>query len=94
MDRDRYAGPVGWIDANGDGEWAIALRTAELLPGTARIVAGCGIVAASDADSEVAESEAKMHPLVSVLGGETSLPAGFDVHPLRIRVPTCPPASR
>ena len=50
IDRERYAGPVGWIDANGDGEWAIALRCGQLSetdPRQIRIFAGCGIVAGS-----------------------------------------------
>ena len=45
MDRERYAGPVGWVDADGNGEWGIALRCAQLDGHRARLVAGCGIVA-------------------------------------------------
>lgn len=66
MDRGRYAGPVGWIGADGDGEWALALRSAELDaddPRRLRLFAGCGIVAASDPDAELAESEAKLEPM-------------------------------
>ena len=66
MDRARYAGPVGWVDASGDGEWGIALRSAEVDaddPSRLRLFAGCGIVAASDPASELAESEAKLEPL-------------------------------
>src|SRR5690606_29779511 len=51
MDRARYAGPVGWLGADGDGEWGIALRSAELDPADphrVRLFAGCGVVAASD----------------------------------------------
>ncbi len=48
MDRERYAGPVGWVDADGNGEWGIALRCAQLDGRTARLFAGCGIVAGSD----------------------------------------------
>ena len=59
LDRGRYAGPVGWVDANGDGEWGIALRCAQLDGATARLYAGCGIVADSDPDSELAEAHAK-----------------------------------
>jgi menaquinone-specific isochorismate synthase len=65
MDRGRYAGPVGWMDSRGDGELGIALRCAALEasprgPDTRlRLYAGCGIVAGSDPDSEIAESEAK-----------------------------------
>jgi menaquinone-specific isochorismate synthase len=73
LDRGRYAGPVGWIDAAGDGEWCIGLRSAELdkHDSTAlRLFAGCGIVAASDPESEWAESEAKLEPMRRALGLE------------------------
>lgn len=72
MDRGRYAGPVGWLGADGDGEWGIALRSAELDPDDShriRLFAGCGIVAASDPAAELAESEAKLEPLRYALGG-------------------------
>jgi menaquinone-specific isochorismate synthase len=59
MDRGRYAGPVGWLDANGDGEWCIALRCAEVDGNRVRLFSGCGIVAGSDPDSEVDEAQAK-----------------------------------
>jgi menaquinone-specific isochorismate synthase len=71
MDRRRYAGPVGWVGADGDGEWGIALRSAELDPSDPchlRLFAGCGIVAASDPRSELAESEAKLEPMRYALG--------------------------
>ncbi len=70
MDRGRYAGPVGWIGADGDGEWGIALRSAEFDrddPRRLRLFAGCGIVAASDPADELAESEAKLEPMRSAL---------------------------
>ena len=66
LDRGRYAGPVGWIDARGDGEFGIALRCAAVEDterGAAtrlRLYAGCGIVAGSTAEGEIAESEAKL----------------------------------
>ncbi len=72
MDRGRYAGPVGWLGSDGDGEWGIALRSAELPEHDdhlVRIFAGCGIVAASDPAVELAESEAKLEPLRYALGG-------------------------
>jgi menaquinone-specific isochorismate synthase len=59
MDRGRYAGPVGWIDARGNGEWGIALRCAEVDGNRARLFAGCGIVAGSDPTAELAETQAK-----------------------------------
>jgi menaquinone-specific isochorismate synthase len=70
MDRDRYAGPVGWLDAAGDGEWGIALRCARLDPEDAhaiRLFAGCGIVAGSDPAAELAESNAKLLPIREAL---------------------------
>ncbi len=59
MDRGRYAGPVGWVDARGNGEWGIALRCAEVDGPRARLFAGCGIVAGSDPTAELAETQAK-----------------------------------
>lgn len=70
MDRGRYAGPVGWIDATGDGEWGIALRSAELSGNTVRLLAGCGIVADSDPEAELAEAQAKFVPVRDALGEE------------------------
>jgi menaquinone-specific isochorismate synthase len=67
FDRGRYAGPVGWVDAHGDGEWAVALRCAELDGNTARLVAGAGVVAGSDPDAEWAETQAKLEPMLRVL---------------------------
>ena len=69
MDRGRYAGPVGWLDASGDGEWAIALRSAELTGSTVRLFAGCGIVADSQPEAELAESQAKFVPVRDSLAG-------------------------
>jgi menaquinone-specific isochorismate synthase len=67
MDRGRYSGPVGWFDARGDGEFGIALRCAEFDGARVRAFAGCGIVAGSDPDSELAESAAKLLPIRSAL---------------------------
>jgi len=69
MDRGRYAGPVGWIDAHGDGEIAIALRCGQLSNNnkSIRIFAGCGIVAGSDPEKEFAESQAKLMPMRTAL---------------------------
>jgi menaquinone-specific isochorismate synthase len=67
FDRGRYAGPVGWVDARGDGEWAIALRGAEIAGRRARLVAGAGIVAGSQPDSEWAETQAKLEPMLRAL---------------------------
>jgi len=65
MNRRRYAGPVGWFDNHGEGEFGIALRCAEIDPAekTIRSFAGCGIVAGSDPEMELAESIAKLAPV-------------------------------
>ena len=63
FDRGRYAGPVGWIGADGDGEWAIALRGAQISGSTVTAYAGCGIVAESDPAAELAETELKFAPI-------------------------------
>ena len=67
MGRARYAGPLGWVDANGDGEWGIALRCTELDGRTARLFAGAGIVAGSDPVTELEEVEVKMGAVLNVL---------------------------
>jgi menaquinone-specific isochorismate synthase len=69
MDRGRYAGPVGWVDARGNGEWGIALRCAELDGPRARLFAGCGIVADSDPVAELAETQVKLRPMHDALEG-------------------------
>ena len=71
LDRARYAGPVGWVDASGDGEWGIALRCAEVDPDDPRrlrLFAGCGIVAGSKPQDELAETHAKLVPMRDALG--------------------------
>ena len=77
FDRGRYAGPVGWVDAKGDGEWAIALRCAQFdlhaasADGRGRIPlsahAGAGIVAGSDPEAELLETRVKFRPIVDAL---------------------------
>ncbi len=79
FDRGRYAGPVGWVDHNGDGEWAIALRCAQIGTGPARRFAeysdtipvtahaGAGIVAGSDPEAELLETRVKFRPIVDAL---------------------------
>jgi menaquinone-specific isochorismate synthase len=69
MDRGRYAGPVGWMDATGDGEWGLALRSAEIAGARVRLFAGCGIVAGSDPEAELAEGQAKFVPVRDSLAG-------------------------
>ena len=69
MDRERYAGPVGWVDASGNGEWGIALRCGQLSGRTARLFAGCGIVAGSEPAAELAETLVKLQPMRGALEG-------------------------
>jgi menaquinone-specific isochorismate synthase len=69
MDRERYAGPVGWVDAEGNGEWGIAIRSAQLFGRTARLFAGCGIVAGSEPAEEFAETLVKLQPMRDALEG-------------------------
>lgn len=72
FDRGRYAGPVGWVDAAGNGEWAIALRCAQFAASassdiTVTAYAGAGIVAGSDPETELLETRIKFRPLVDAL---------------------------
>lgn len=67
ISRGRYAGPVGWIDARGDGELGIALRCGEISGKSIRLFAGCGIVAGSDPEKELAESQVKFAPMIHAL---------------------------
>jgi isochorismate synthase EntC len=67
FDRDRYAGPVGWVDADGDGEWAVALRCSEIDGHTAHLFAGAGIVEGSEPDAEWAETRAKLEPMLDAV---------------------------
>ena len=67
FDRGLYAGPVGWVDAGGGGEWAVALRGAELDGPRARLLAGAGIVAGSDPEAEWDETEAKLASMLAAL---------------------------
>jgi salicylate biosynthesis isochorismate synthase/menaquinone-specific isochorismate synthase len=69
MDRGWYAGPVGWTDANEDGEFCVALRCALLRDRVARCYAGVGVVADSDPAAELAETEIKLAALLPVLAG-------------------------
>jgi menaquinone-specific isochorismate synthase len=70
MDRGRYAGPVGWVDARGDGEWGIALRCAEIDGARARLFAGCGIVADSDPQAELIEAQNKFRAMQYALDSQ------------------------
>ncbi|MDM4762409.1 isochorismate synthase [Galbitalea sp. SE-J8] len=69
FDRGRYAGPIGWVSASGDGEWAVALRGAHV-SSTGRVTAyaGAGIVAGSAGETELAETTMKFRPIVEAFG--------------------------
>lgn len=68
FDRGWYAGPIGWSDRRGEGEFAIAIRSALLRGGRAFLYAGAGIVAGSDAEREYEETGMKFRPLLAALG--------------------------
>jgi len=68
FDRGWYTGPVGWVDGNGNGEFAIAIRCALLRENEAFLYAGDGIVAGSDPDTEDRETTMKFRPLLTALG--------------------------
>jgi menaquinone-specific isochorismate synthase len=65
LDRDRYAGPVGWVDARGDGEWYLGIRSAIVEGSSARLFAGVGIVADSDPAAELAETQLKLQAFLA-----------------------------
>jgi len=67
MHRGRYAAPIGWMDSRGDGEFAIALRCAQVNGRSVRLMAGCGIVADSDPEIEAREAQIKMIPIRDAL---------------------------
>ncbi len=71
LPRGRYAAPVGWLDTAGDGEFAIALRCAAVDGRSVRMMAGCGIVADSDPDTEAREAQVKMIPIRDALEAQT-----------------------
>lgn len=67
--RGRYGGAVGWVDATGDGTWAVAIRCAEFSADrrSARLLAGGGIVADSEPHAELAETQAKLQAMLSAI---------------------------
>lgn len=70
LDRGWYAGPIGWVDLQGNGEFAVALRSALLEKHQATLFAGCGIVADSEPETEYAESCLKLQVILRSLSGE------------------------
>lgn len=67
FDRGRYAGPVGWVDADGNGQWALAIRSAQLAGNRARLFAGNGLVAGSDPAAELAETQLKLQSMLGAI---------------------------
>lgn len=67
IDRGRYAGPVGWVDASGNGAWAVGIRCAEIDGAVARVMAGVGVVADSDPLAELAETRAKLQAMLGAI---------------------------
>src|SRR5690554_1902738 len=67
FDRGWYAGPIGWINANGEGEFAVAIRSGLIKNDEVRFYAGCGIVEASDPEKEWEETNLKFIPMLSAL---------------------------
>ncbi len=65
LDRGRYAGPVGFVDADGDGEWWIGIRSALVEGRSARLFAGVGLVAGSDPSAELAETQLKLQAMLA-----------------------------
>jgi menaquinone-specific isochorismate synthase len=68
LDRGWYAGPVGWVDARGDGEFVVAIRSGVIAEDQAHLFVGCGIVADSEPDREWAESSMKLQSLATAIG--------------------------
>ena len=67
LDRGRYAGPVGWVDAKGNGTWAVAIRSAQISDDRTIAYAGVGIVADSIAENELAETRAKLQAILGAI---------------------------
>jgi len=68
LDRGWYAGPIGWLNRDGEGEFVVGIRSALLNGNSATLFAGCGIVADSDPATEYAESGWKLQPMRAALG--------------------------
>jgi len=67
LSRGHYAGPAGWVDANGDGVFVVGIRCAEVRGNTARLFAGVGVVEGSDPDRELAETQLKLQALLAAI---------------------------
>lgn len=67
LERGPYAGPVGWVDARGDGEWVVGIRSAVISGSRARLFAGVGVVEGSDPAAELAETQFKLQALLAAV---------------------------
>jgi menaquinone-specific isochorismate synthase len=67
LDRDRYAGAVGWVDAGGNGQWAVGIRCALVEGRVARVYGGNGIVSGSDPATELTETRAKLQAILGAI---------------------------
>ena len=67
LERGPYAAPVGWVDARGDGEWVVGIRSAVVLGASARLFAGVGVVDGSDPATELAETQFKLQALLAAV---------------------------
>ena len=70
LDRGLYAAPLGWMDYQGNGEFAVSIRSGLIQGKEASLFAGCGIVADSDSESEFLETSLKFRPMLTALGGK------------------------
>lgn len=73
VDRGYYNGLVGWSAEDGDGEWVVTIRSAEIRDRTLRMFAGAGVVAGSDPEVELAETGAKLRTMLHALGTTDAL---------------------
>ncbi|UEP46802.1 isochorismate synthase [Burkholderia ambifaria] len=76
FDRGFYAGMLGWVDAQGDGEWVVTIRCAEAFDRTLRLYAGAGVVGESTPDGERAETAAKFRTMLDALGIDRDAASG------------------
>ncbi|MHB8466388.1 MAG: isochorismate synthase [Acidimicrobiales bacterium] len=67
LDRGPYAGPTGWVDARGDGQWVVGIRSAVIRDARARLFAGVGVVDGSDPAAELAETQFKLQALLAAV---------------------------
>jgi menaquinone-specific isochorismate synthase len=67
LDRGPFAGPVGWVDRHGDGDWMVGIRSARVHGATAHLYAGVGVVADSEPAAELAETQLKLQALLAAL---------------------------